>query len=58
MAIVINNFEAVAEAPEQNTQKQESSEGESGKKSAVPEPQDVAPVLYDIAGRALRSWAH
>jgi hypothetical protein len=58
VAIVINSFEAVAEAPDQRTQKQESSEGESGNKTAVPEPQDLAPVLHIMAGQALRSWAH
>jgi len=58
VAIVINSFEAVAEAPDQRMQKQESSEGESGNKSAVPEPQDLEPVLHIMAWQALRSWAH
>jgi hypothetical protein len=58
MAIVINSFEAVAEAPGQRTQKQDSSEGENGNKSPVPEPRDLEPVLHCLAEQALRSWAH
>ena len=58
MAVVINSFEAVVETQDQRTQKQDSSEGESGNKSAGPEPQDLAPVLHILAGQALRSWAH
>lgn len=58
MAVVINSFEAVAETQDQRTQKQDGSEGESGKKSVVPEPQDLAPVLHVLAEQALRSWAH
>lgn len=58
VAIVINSFEAVAEAPEQQMQKQENSERESGNKSAIPDPQELAPVLHILAGQALRSWAH
>ena len=58
MAVVINSFEAVAETPDQQTQKQEGTEGESGNKSAAPEPQELSPVLHILAGQALRSWAH
>lgn len=58
MTVVINSFEAVAETPDQQPQKPDSSESESGKKTAIPEPQDMAPVLRIIAGQALRSWAH
>ena len=58
MAIVINSFEAVAEASEQQGKKQENSDGENDKKSAIPEPQNMVLILHILAEQALRSWAH
>ncbi len=58
MAIVINSFEAIAEAPEQQKQKQESGENESSNKLNALEPHDLAAVLHSIAEQSLRSWAH
>jgi hypothetical protein len=58
VAIVINSFEAVAEAPEQQSQKQDSSEDESNNKPTLPEPQDMALILNILTEQALRSWAH
>jgi hypothetical protein len=58
VAIVINSFEAVAEAPEQQRQKQDSGEDESNNKSALPEPQDMTLILNILTEQALRSWAH
>jgi hypothetical protein len=58
MAVVINSFEAVAESKDQRLQKQEGVEDESGNKSAVPEPQDLARILHSLSVQALRSWAH
>jgi hypothetical protein len=59
MAIVINDFEAVAEAPP--TQPGPPSEGqEGGGKGAAQaiKPHDIAPTLHLLAQRALRVWAH
>lgn len=58
MAVVINSFEAVAESNDQRVQKQEGSEKERDDKSAVPEPQDLAPILHSLSVQALRAWAH
>ena len=58
MAIVINSFEAVAEAPEQQRQKQDSGEDESNNKPTLPEPQDMTLILKILTEQALRSWAH
>ncbi|MGZ8157265.1 MAG: hypothetical protein ACXWT1_04470 [Methylobacter sp.] len=55
MAIIINNFEAVAETPNQTAQKQDADDKES---PTIPEPQDLALVLHYLATQALRSWAH
>lgn len=58
MAIVINEFEAVAEAPAPGAQAKDNTGGaESGSRVTL-EAQDVAPALDDRAQRALRSWAH
>ena len=57
MPVVINEFEAVAEAPQQRR-----GEGESGDKKSEGgeemEPKDVMPILRALELRALRSWAH
>ncbi len=58
MAIVINSFEAVAEAPEQQRQKQNSGDYESNNKPTLPEPQDMTLILNILSEQALRSWAH
>lgn len=59
MAIVINDFEAVAEA--RPTQPRPESDGqEAGGKAAAQanKPYDIAPTLHLLAQRALRVWAH
>ena len=58
MAIVINSFEAIAGEPEQHIQNPENGAGESGNRSAVPQPQDLALVLHTLAEQSLRSWVH
>lgn len=58
MPVVINSFEAVAESQDQRAQQQEGSEAENSNKFAVPEPQDLAPILTVLSIQALRSWAH
>ena len=57
MAIVINEFEAVAEAPPPRPRAQESSEGERSASPLV-EARDVGPVLHLLAYQTLRLWAH
>ena len=59
MAIVINDFEAVAEAPPTQPAVAQTDKDRDGK--ATPQaldPHDVAPVLHMLADRALRVWAH
>jgi len=58
MAVVINEFEAVAEAPPQPAQRQEGGEGQAGQAAAPPDPHDLVPALCALAEQALRSWAH
>ncbi|CAG0986697.1 hypothetical protein MYXO_02167 [Myxococcaceae bacterium] len=58
MAVVINEFEAVAEAPQQSAQRQEGGEGQAGQAAAPPDPHDLVPALCVLAEQALRSWAH
>jgi hypothetical protein len=57
MAVVINEFEAVAEAPAP-ARGQERTEGEPGEQPTPLEPKDIAKPLHVIASQALRSWAH
>ena len=56
MPVVINEFEAVAEAP------QKRGEGESGEKKSEGhedmDPKDVTPILRALECKALRAWAH
>lgn len=56
--VVINEFEAVTEAPAQRAQTKDNAEGVESGSQATLEAQDVAPALYDLAQQALRSWAH
>lgn len=58
MAVVINSFEAVAESPDQRSQRQDHNPAETDRKPAIPEPQDLAKVLQVLAIQAVRSWAH
>jgi hypothetical protein len=58
MAIVINEFEALAEAPEPRRRSGADTEAEGGKAPPLPEPQDLEPVLRALREQALRSWAH
>lgn len=58
MAVVINSFEAVAESPDQRSQRHDHNPGETDRKPAIPEPQDLAKVLQVLAIQAVRSWAH
>ena len=58
MPVVINSFEAVAESQDQRAQTPDGNEAENGNKSAVPESQDLAPILTALSVQALRSWAH
>lgn len=60
MPIVINSFEAVAEAPGQQKPIQERGENGNGDKLSADdlEPRDLAVVLHSIAEQSLRSWAH
>ncbi len=58
MAVVINDFEAVAEAPPTQPTGQEARREQGGGTSARPEPRDIAPVLHVLAQQALRCWAH
>jgi len=57
MPVVINEFEAVAEAPQQRGGEGESGEKKSGDHEEV-EPKDVMPILRALEQRALRAWAH
>ena len=57
MAIVINEFEAVAEAPPRPARARESSADVRDAAEPV-EAEDVGPVLHLLAYRALRLWAH
>jgi hypothetical protein len=58
MAVVINSFEAVAESPEQRSQRQDNNPAETDHKPATPEAQDLAKVLQVLAIQDIRSWAH
>lgn len=58
MGVIINDFEAVADAPEQRAQQREGGEGRADNSPAPPEPQDIGPALRAMAEQALRSWAH
>ena len=57
MAVVINEFEAIAEGPPRG-QAEERPEGEHGHAHAKPEEHGFAAALHILAQRALRSWAH
>jgi hypothetical protein len=59
MAIMINDFEAVAEAPP--TQPGAALDGQEGGGKGTAQankPHDIAPTLHLLAQRALRVWAH
>jgi len=59
MAVVINEFEAIAEEPAApRGQAEERPEGERGHARAKSEEHDFAAALHILAQRALRSWAH
>jgi len=59
MAVVINEFEAIAEEPAApRGQAEERPEGEQGYPRAKSEEHDFASALQVLAQRALRSWAH
>ena len=57
MAIVINEFEAVAEATPRPARAREGSADVRDAAEPV-EAEDVGPVLHLLAYRALRLWAH
>lgn len=57
MPVVINEFEAVAEAPPQRGGAAEPGEHKSGEHEEM-EPKDVTPILRALELRALRAWAH
>lgn len=57
MPVVINDFEAVLDAPRPPNANQAPAEGQSPSAAGV-EPKDVAPVLRVLEVRALRAWAH
>ena len=57
MPVVINEFEAVAEAPQQRGGEAEPGEQKSGDHEEM-EPKDVMPILRALELRALRAWAH
>ena len=58
MAIVINDFEAVAEAPASAAHNRESAESERESTPASIAPGDIAPTLHDLRTQSLRAWAH
>jgi hypothetical protein len=59
MAIVINDFEAVAEAPPtQPSAARDGKESNDRGTAPAPEPHDIAPTLHWLAQHSLRSWAH
>lgn len=57
MPVVINEFEAVAEAPRNRTGEDESGAKQPSEHEEL-EPKDVTPVLRALEIRALRAWAH
>ena len=58
VAVVINEFEAVAEAPAPQAQSKNNAEGAEGGSKATVSAQDIAPALDDLAQERCRSWAH
>ncbi|MGC2779209.1 MAG: hypothetical protein WA418_26595 [Bradyrhizobium sp.] len=58
MAIVINDFTAVAEAPPTQPAAAQDGKEADQKGAQAPAPYDIAPVLHLLAYRALRVWAH
>lgn len=56
MAVVINEFEAVAEAPAPRAR--EDAAGEEGQAAPKIEAYDIAPALRALTRQALRWWAH
>lgn len=64
MAIVINEFVAVAEAPAPAPRRrmldhaEGEGDGEGGGTPVKLEARDLAPVLHLLRWQALRSWAH
>jgi len=58
MAIVINEFEAVVDAPVQRSAGQSPAAGDGTGAPGKPEPQETAQVLHELAQCALRAWAH
>jgi hypothetical protein len=57
MPVVINEFEAVADAPQQRRGEGESGEKKSGSSDEMA-PKDVMPILRELEVTALRAWAH
>ena len=57
MPVVSNEFEAVADAPQQRGGESEPGEKKSGDNEEM-EPKDVTPILRALELRALRAWAH
>ena len=57
MPVVINEFEAVTEAPRQGGGEDESGEKKSAANEEL-EPKDVTPILRALEMKALRAWAH
>lgn len=58
MAIVINEFEAVAEAAPRPSAAGGAGAETEGAAPATPEPQQTAQTLHALAQGALRVWAH
>jgi len=57
MGIVINEFEAVAQAPTPASQR-ETPVGNDGETPAPPDPAQLAAALCVLAEQAARIWAH
>ena len=56
MAVVINEFEAVAETPARHAAAEQGDERDQMPTKI--EPHDIARALHDLAHQALRSWSH
>jgi hypothetical protein len=57
MPVIINEFEALAEAPPSSMASDSTAEDRDARPSTL-EPDDLMPVLHALRDRALRLWAH
>lgn len=58
MPVVINDFEAVLEAPQPRNANETAAQNPSSPSTAGIEPKDLPPVLRVLEVRSLRAWAH